>query len=43
VGESANLHSHGEVLAFDMAGANFVRVGASDAWYYLRCNTFEGE
>ena len=26
-GESANLHSHGQVLSLDMAGANLTRVG----------------
>jgi hypothetical protein len=34
--ESANLHTHGQVLALDMAGANLIRVGIADDWYYLR-------
>ena len=35
-GESANLHSHGEILPFNVAGANLLGVGASDDWHYLR-------
>jgi hypothetical protein len=35
-GESANLHSHGEVLSFNVAGANLLGGGASDDWHHLR-------
>jgi len=34
--ESANLHSHAEVLTLYMRSANLVRVGVSDDWEYLR-------
>ena len=39
-GESANLHSHAEVLTLHMRTANLVRVGASDDWEYLHCDHF---
>ena len=39
-GEPPNLHSHGEVLALDVAGANLVGIRLSDDWHDLRGNYF---
>ena len=35
-GEAPNLHSHREVLSFDVRGANLARIGASRDWDHLR-------
>lgn len=40
--ESAHLHSHREVLAFDMRSANLRRVGISEDWGHLRAHRFSG-
>ena len=35
-GEPSHLHSKGQVLPFDMAGANLCRIGISHDWDSLR-------
>ena len=41
-GESANLHSHRQVLTLDMRRSNLARVGLPDDWDNLRCYHFRG-
>ncbi len=39
-GESANLHPHGQILAFDIARADVLRIGATDQRFLLAADAF---